>query len=186
MSKVEGVMIVSLCDDDDKCQIILQQAIDILLELWSHCFNKNSRKPVVVKKNMVNTSNLPWCSGYQPQIALQDLNNHIICLWCWLLVDFCQCQSPWHMWWNLLLQYKSIFLCPSMVHVSLIPSLFDPSVDAPLSGSWRFSLPKYHDHRHRCQSMHHRRPPPGVLRPPSLRLSSWACSRGCDDSDEDQ
>jgi hypothetical protein len=43
MSKVEGTPLSSLWDnlDDDKRRIILRQVIDILLELWSHRFDKN-------------------------------------------------------------------------------------------------------------------------------------------------
>lgn len=49
MSKVEGLTLVSIWDDldDDKRRIILWQVIDILLELWSHRFDK---KGVMFKK----------------------------------------------------------------------------------------------------------------------------------------
>src|SRR5271156_6667686 len=42
MTKVEGVRLVEVWNDmaDDKRRIVLQQAIDILLELWSHRFSK--------------------------------------------------------------------------------------------------------------------------------------------------
>ena len=43
MSKVEGVQVSSVWGDvdDDKRRIILRQVFDILLELWSHRFDKD-------------------------------------------------------------------------------------------------------------------------------------------------
>jgi aminoglycoside phosphotransferase (APT) family kinase protein len=145
MSTVEGVTLVSVWDDmdDDKRRIILRQVIDILLELWSHRFDK---KGVLFKKpgggegkdgwyiesasvlrasgpagitgsryDLVTTS---YAHGADYWLAFANANLHDICN-----ETFGSDVKAY--------SYAEVWFMRS-----LIPSLFDPSVDAhgcPLS-----------------------------------------------------
>ncbi|KAF8964239.1 hypothetical protein BDZ97DRAFT_1660637 [Flammula alnicola] len=139
MSKVEGVPLSSVWNDmdDDKRRVILRQVIDILLELWSHRFDK---KGALFKRAGGGEGKDAWC--IESTSVYEDPNNtgsrHRLLTtsyshaadYCWAsssyananLHDICDADFG--------SRTKPYSHSQAWFMRSLIPSLFDPSVDS--------------------------------------------------------
>ena len=153
MSKVEGMQLSSVWDDmdDEKRRIVLQQVIDILLEIWSHCFDKNGvlfkqadggegKDAWYVEHPSVIES--PGDTNLKPTISHSNAVDHWLAHVNAKLYDICNANFG---------SNGKHFNHSFMWFIrSLIPSLFDFSIDnhrfSPLSR--QFSLAKHHDHRY--------------------------------------
>ncbi|KAF8903334.1 hypothetical protein CPB84DRAFT_1814701 [Gymnopilus junonius] len=123
MSKVEGVPLVKLWDkmDDDKRLVVLRQVIDIILELWSHRFDKTGalfRRPEVGDGRtdpgrFLNTMSYRHAAEY------------------WLAYANAKIQSIRDEWFGNKDQLENAAF---WFMRSLIPALYDPSIDAQLEG----------------------------------------------------
>jgi hypothetical protein len=133
MSKVEGVPLCSVWDDmdDDKRCIILRQVIDILLELWSHRFDKDG---ALFKRADGGEGKDAWC--VEPSSVIEAPGDtkfesnisHSNAVDYWLartnaqLHDICDANFG---------SVGKRFVHSFMWFMrSLIPSLFDPSIDS--------------------------------------------------------
>ena len=145
MSKVEGVTLVSVWNDmdDDKRRIILRQVIDILLELWSHRFDK---KGVLFKKAGGGKGKDSWYveSGSVLRVPVPD--GSAGSGYDLVTTSYAHGADYWLAFANANLRdicnenfgsdTKAYSYAQAWFMRSLIPSLFDPSVDAhgcPLS-----------------------------------------------------
>jgi len=145
MSKVEGVTLVSVWDDmdDDKRRIILRQVIDILLELWSHRFDK---KGVLFKKAGGGKGKDGWYVESASVLRVPGPNGTAGSRYDLVTTSYAHGADYWLAFANANLHdicnetfgsdIKSYSYAQAWFMRSLIPSLFDPSVDAhgcPLS-----------------------------------------------------
>ena len=132
MSKVEGVQLSSVWDDmdDDKRRIILQQVIDILLELWPHRFEKDG---VLFKRADSGEGKDAWyvepssviensgSTNFEPIISHSNVVDYWLARVNAKLYGICNANFG---------SNGKHFNHSFMWFIrSLIPSLFDPSID---------------------------------------------------------
>ena len=145
MSKVEGVTLVSVWDDmnDDSRRIILRQVIDILLELWSHRFDK---KGVLFKKPGGGKGKDGWYVESASVLRVPGPDDPAGSRYDLVTTSYAHGADYWLAFANANLHdvcnetfgsdVKAYSYAQAWFMRSLIPALFDPSVDAhgcPLS-----------------------------------------------------
>lgn len=137
MTKVEGTPLASVWDDmdDEKRRIVLRQVIGVLLELWSHRFDKVG---ALFKRPERGGGKDPWY--IESSTVLKNPTDTIECQYNLLTTSFPHAADYWLAYSNAYLRNecetrfgykaKEYSYAHGWFMRSLVPALFDPSNDA--------------------------------------------------------